>query len=245
MGADPFSFLHVEGTYPEPGLFRLYGTNGDREPVDVSGWGGRVVTEEVYDEQTDEFLEVTVFDLVPSPDGAYLEALLPNGSVSQDVIAKVLFQEGLPNQRFDFIFDLSAENALSASAVTFDADAPAAAPLAERIQPDIPTKPEQIVAELALRDEQIVEMIERGAFTEIFIPALQSKELALALQAHGAALPERARNQVRIAVRHLVRAAYLLDWYGDLGNKLDVDSAYDVFGSMVAEIVGVYDQAAR
>ena len=88
-------------------------------------------------------------------------------------------------------------------------------------------------------------LIERGAFTEIFIPALQSKELALALQAHGAALPERARNQVRIAVRHLVRAAYLLDWYGDLGNKLDVDSAYDVFGSMVAEIVGVYDQAAR
>ena len=245
MGADPFSFLHVEGTYPEPGLFRLYGTNGDREPVDVSGWGGRLVTEEVYDEQTDEFVEVTVFDLVPSPDGAYLEALIPNGSVAQDVIAKVLFQHGLPDQRFDFIFDLSAEKTLSASAVTFDADAPAAAPLAERIQPNIPLKPEQIVAELALRDEQIVEMIERGAFTEIFIPALQSKELALALQAHGAALPERARNQVRIAVRHLVRAAYLLDWYGDLGNKLDVDSAYDVFGSMVAEIVGVYDQAAR
>ncbi len=244
MGADPFSFLHVEGTYPEPGLFRLYGTNGDREPVDVSGWDGRVVTEEEYDEQTDEFVEVTVFDLVPGPEGAYLEALIPNGSVSQDVIAKVLFQKGLPDQRFDFIFDLSAENTSSASAgVTFDA--PAAAPLAERIQPDIPGKPAQIVAELALRDEQIVEMIERGAFTEIFIPALQSKELALALHAHGAALPERARNQVRIAIRHLVRAAYLLDWYGDLGNKLDVDSAYDVFGSMVAEIVAVYDQAAR
>jgi len=246
MGADPFSFLHVEGTYPEPGLFRLYGTNGDREPVDVGGWGGRVVTEEVYDEQTDEFVEVTVFGLVPSPDGAYLEALIPNGSVSQDVIAKVLFQKGLPDQRFDFIFDLSNENALSASAGgTFDGDAPAAAPLAERIQPDIPAKPEQIVAELASRDEQIVEMIERGAFTEIFIPALQSKELALALQPHGAALPDRARNQVRIAVRHLVRAAYLLDWYGDLGNKLDVDSAYEVFGSMVAEIVAVYAQAAR
>jgi len=88
-------------------------------------------------------------------------------------------------------------------------------------------------------------MIDRGAFTEIFIPALQSKELALALENHGAALPVRGRNRVRIAVRQLVRAAYLLDWYGDLGNKIDVDSAYGVFGSTVAEIVAVYDQAAQ
>ena len=84
-------------------------------------------------------------------------------------------------------------------------------------------------------------MIGRGAFAEIFIPALQAKELALALQEHGAELPEAGRNQVRIAVRHIVRAAYLLDWYGDLGNKTDVDNAYRVFGSAVGELSAVYD----
>ena len=245
MGADPFSFLHVEGTYPEPGVFRLYGTNGDREPVDVTNWGGRAVTEEEYDETTDEFVEITVFDLVPSPDGAYLEALIPNGAESASVTAKVFFQQDLPNQRFDFIFAaLTVEDVPAIAGVTFG-DAPEAVPLAQRIQPDIPAEAEQVVAELTVRDQQIVEMIERGAFTEIFIPALQAKEFALALQDHGAELSERDRNQIRIAVRHLVRAAYLLDWYGDLGNKTDVDSAYTVFGSAIREISVLYNQATR
>jgi len=83
-------------------------------------------------------------------------------------------------------------------------------------------------------------MIGRGAFTEIFIPALQAKELALALQQSSIDLPQADLNQVRIAVRHLVRAAYLLDWYGDLGNKNDVDSAYGIFGSAVGDIAAVY-----
>ena len=245
MGADPYSFLHLEGTYPEPGLFRLYATNGDREPVDIGTWGGRAVTEEQYDEATDEFVEVTVFDLVPSPDGAYLEALIPNGGDAVDVIAKVTYQADLPAQRFDFIFaELTNEESSGAVAGASVPDAPEAVPLAQRILPDIPTDAGQIVAELTSRDQQIADMIGRGAFTEIFIPALQAKELALALQEHGGELPERDRNQMRIAVRHLVRAAYMLDWYGDLGNKTDVDIAYSVFGSAVGEISAVYEQAA-
>ena len=245
MGADAYSFLHVEGIYPEPGLFRLYATNGDRDPVDVGTWGGWAVTEEQYDEATDEFVEVTGFDLVPSPDGAYLEALIPNRGVAADVIAKVIFQEDLPAQRFDFIFaELTVEESASAVAGASIADAPEAVPLAQRIMPDIPTGAGQIVVELTSRDQQIAEMIGRGAFTEIFIPALQAKELALALQEHGGELPEGGRNQMRIAVRHLVRAAYMLDWYGDLGNKTAVDSAYSVFGSAVGEISAVYEQAA-
>jgi len=38
-----------------------------------------------------------------------------------------------------------------------------------------------------------------------------------------------------------VRSAYLLDWYGDLGNKNNVDSAYAIFGGAVGEINAVYD----
>ena len=73
-------------------------------------------------------------------------------------------------------------------------------------------------------------LIEEGRFTEIFIPALQAKELGLALLwTAETSWPLRQRNDVRIAVRHLVRAAYLLDWYGDLGNRLQVSGAYDVF----------------
>ncbi len=238
-------FHHVEGVYPEPGVLRVYVTDGYREPVDVSTWAGRAVTDEEYDETTDEFVEVASFDLVPGPDGEYLEARIPDEGFPTQVTAKVILQEDFPEWRYDFIFaELSVEDASGAvAAVTFE-DAPEAVPLAQRILPDIPAEAEQIVAELVSRDQQIVEMIERGAFTEIFIPALQAKELALALQEHGPALSKAGRDQIRIAVRHLVRAAYLLDWYGDLGNKTDVDSAYDVFGSSVGEIRAVYDTPA-
>ena len=240
----PDSFHHIEGTYPEPGVFRLYASDNYREPVDVRTWTGRAVTEETYDETTDEFIEVAAFDLVSSPDGAYLEARIPGG-LPADVTAKVIFEQDFPAERFDFIFaELSLEEAPRAVAgVTFE-DAPEAVPLARRILPDIPADPKAIALEIASRDDQIQDMIERGAFTEIFIPALQAKELALALQDHGGTLPDAARNQVRIAVRHLVRAAYLLDWYGDLGDKTDVDSAFRVFGSAVREIGAAYDVPA-
>ncbi len=238
----PDSFHHIEGTYTEPGVFRVYASNNYREPVDVSTWSGRAVTEEEYDETTDEFIEVAAFDLIPSPGGEYLEARIPVGGLPAEVTAKVIFQADFPAERFDFIFaELSVNEAPGVVAgVTFE-DAPEAVPLAQRIMPDIPADPDEIALEIASRSRQIQDMIGRGAFTEIFIPALQAKELALALQDHGSKLPDAARNQVRIAVRHLVRAAYLLDWYGDLGDKTDVDSAYRIFGSAVGEIGAVYD----
>ena len=243
----PDSFHHIEGTFPEPGLFRLYATDNYREAVDVSGWTGRAVTLEEYDEAADEFVEVRAFDLFPSPDGAYLEALIPtsdpNFDAPAEITAKVIFEEDFPAERFDFIFGaLTTEAAADAPRpVTFGGDAPDAVPLAQRILPDIPDDPARIAAEIASRDQQIQDLIARGAFTEIFIPALQAKELALALQRSSSGLPAASGNQIRIAVRHLVRSAYLLDWYGDLGNKNDVDGAYAVFGGAVGEINAVYD----
>ena len=84
-----------------------------------------------------------------------------------------------------------------------------------------------------------------GRFTEVFIPALQGKALALELETRAdlETLPTRRRNELRIAVRHLVRAAYLLDWYGDLGNKQEVSGAYDIFVTAVNEIARAYESA--
>ena len=245
----PDGFHHIEGVYPEPGVFRIYATDNYRASVDVNDWAGRAVTEEEYDETTDEFVEVAAVDLQPGPDGAYLEARVPDYGGTAEVIAKVIFDEGFPAERFDFIF-AEASSAATADAdaspagVSFGGDAPDAATLAQRIQPDVPESANEIAAEIATRDRQIQELIARGAFTEIFIPALQAKELALALQQRGTTLPAAMNNQIRIAVRHLVRAAYLLDWYGDLGNKNDVDDAYTVFRASVNEIADVYDLPA-
>ena len=242
----PDSFHHIEGTYPEPGIFRIYASDNYREPVNVSGWTGRAVTEEVYDEATDEFLEVAAYDLVSSPDGAFLEALIPNSDIPAEVTAKVIFDEDFPFERFAFIFgELSVEASPTSTTSADYEDAPEAIPLAARILPDLPEDPRDIASQIASRGVQISEMISRGAFTEIFIPALQAKELALALDQASEGLPLSARNEIRIAVRHLVRAAYLLDWYGDLGNRNDVDSAYGIFETAVISIDSVYALSDR
>ena len=236
----PDSFHHIEGAYPEPGVFRLYATDNYRDPVDVTLWMGRTVLEEEYDEATDEFREVVAFPLLPSPDGSYLEAEVGDIAAPTEVTAKVQFVEDFPEERFDFIFaEFSAEGGAEIPAFTV-ADAPAAVPLAERIRPRIPELTSDIVSGITGRDQEIQDLVARGAFTEIFIPALQAKELALALNERSEALPTRGRNDVRIAVRSLVRAAWLLDWYGDLGNKQQVSEAYDIFGAAVAEISRVY-----
>ena len=241
----PDSFHHIEGTWPEDGVFRLYATDNYREPVDVGGWTGRAVIEEEYDESTDEFVEVAAFDLVPAPDGAYLEALVGDLAVPAEVTAKVVFVEDFPEERFDFIF-AEYSSAVPAADVarpsTVMTGAPASVPLADRIRPQIPELTADIVASIAMRDQELRSLIERGAFAELFIPALQAKELALALGDRAGELPGRARDDVRIAVRHLVRSAWLLDWYGDLGNRQQVGGAYDVFGAAASEIARVYGE---
>ncbi len=244
----PDSFHHIEGAYPEGGRFRVYASDNYREPVDVSLWMGRAVLEEEYDEATDEFREVVAFPLLPSPDGAYLEAEVGDLAVPAEITVKLTLVEDFlvqdfPEDRFDFIFMELSSAAGDAAPVSVADAAPVAVPLAERIRPRIPDLTSEIVTGIGGRNQEIGDLVTRGAFTEIFIPALQAKELALALNDRAIDLPARAGNDVRIAIRSLVRAAWLLDWYGDLGNKQQVGDAYAIFVEAVDEINRVYAAA--
>jgi hypothetical protein len=239
----PDSFHHIEGTHPEPGVFRLYATDNYRDPVDVTMWMGRVVLQEDYDAATDEFIEVEAAALLPSPYGGYLEAEVGDRALPADFIAKLQMVEDYPEDRFDFIFSELTSDAPFRT-VAAATDVPATLPLAERIRPRIPEATRDIVSNIDARNDEIARLVAEGRFTEIFIPALQSKELALALDQRTEALPAEDRNQVRIAVRSLVRAAWLLDWYGDLGNKQQVSEAHDIFSEAVRGINQVYDSAS-
>ena len=237
----PDSFHHIEGAYPEVGTFRLYATNNYREPVDVRLWMGRVVLSEEYDPVSDEFEELLSFPLLPSPDGSYLEAEVGELPFPADIITKIQIVEDFPEDRFDFIFTEFSGETDVADAATAAPNAPESLPLAERIRPTIPENTNTIVSNISERNDEIENLVSTGGFTEIFIPALQSKELALALNQRIDTLPIRTRSDVRIAIRSLVRAAWLLDWYGDLGNKQQVSDAYDIFNQAVLEIVAIYE----
>lgn len=239
----PDSFHHIEGVYPEPGIFRLYATDNYREPVDVTFWMGRIVLEEEYDAESDEFVEVRSAALLPSPDGAYLEAEVGDQPFPAEMIAKIRVVEEFPEDRFDFIFSEFSSAEPDVVDTSPAAAVPETLPLAERIRPRIPELTSDIVQGISERNDEIASLVATGGFTEIFIPALQSKELALALHDRAEDLPVQDRNMVRIAVRSLVRSAWLLDWYGDLGNKQQVSDAHDVFDEAVDLITEIYGGA--
>ena len=117
---------------------------------------GRVVLEEDYDADTDEFVEVTSFPLLPSPDGAYLEAEVGELSMPAEFITKLQLVEDYPEDRFDFIFaDYSTTAPVADAAVSPPADAPVPVPLAERIRPRIPEGTSDLVADISTRIEEI------------------------------------------------------------------------------------------
>ena len=59
------------------------------------------------------------------------------------------------------------------------------------------------------------------------MPAFQAKDLALALDEHMRELPAERRKVAEPAITKLVRSAWLLDAFGDIGNKQQISEAYD------------------
>jgi hypothetical protein len=93
----------------------------------------------------------------------------------------------------------------------------------------IPETVPEMLSQLRTRTDQIRGIIDRGSFASIYVPAFQAKDLALALDAHTTELPAERRKVAQPAIAKLVRSAYLLDAFGDIGNKQQIVEAYDMF----------------
>ena len=248
----PDNWHHVEGTYPEPGRFVLHVYDNYSKPMAPATISGRVVLEESYDVATDQILESVAYPLLASRDGRYLEASVGTQDLPTEIAAKVRFEPDGPEERFDFRFaGLTTDDAPTLPTPTPEApvdrrDLPVTTPepaaaTTGTLSVSIPDLPGEIAAEIAARNAHVEGLIRDGAFTEIWIPALEAKDLALALTPHIGQLAVDRELQVHLAVKELVRAAWLLDWYGDLGNRQRVESAYAIFGRAATDIAGAYD----
>lgn len=245
----PDNWHHLEGTYPEPGRFVLYVYDNYSQPLAPGSLNGRAVLAEDYDIATDRTIESVAYPLLPSRDGRSLEAHVGTQDLPTEIAVKVRFEPGSEEVRFDFLFaGLTREDAPNAPAPmpaerrAAPITAPQAVPAtAGTLSMSIPDAPAAIAAEIAARNAHVERLVRDGAFTEIWIPALEAKDLALALTPRIEALPADRQLQVRLAVKDLVRAAWLLDWYGDLGNRARVESAYAIFGRAAADIETAYD----
>jgi len=229
---------HLEGTYPRARLFRLYVYDDYSRPLaaaDLRRVQARVVTREAFDPATKKTTELA-FPLRASRNGAYLEARvdpLAMPAIPAALTAKVRVKPDAPEYRFDFTFPAFTQEpdpALIALPI------PGAIP--ESTIPEI-TIPE-IIEQLRTRDEQIRDLIRAGNFSAVWVPAFQARDLAIALEPHAGRLASRARESAEPAIQRVVRFAWLLDAFGDAGNRQQLETAYAAFAAALAEVVTAF-----
>ena len=247
MAAD--NWHHLEGTYLPSGLFRLHLYDDFTKPLpaaDVRATKAEVV---VKDSRTGA--EKT-FPLTRS--GRFLQASIGKLPLPASMYAHVQFKPDGPHNRFDFTFDSYSKEPAAAPRITTAAPTPNAAPAAPAATPaappaglppstaelssgvdpalvplPIPDTVPEMLAQLRARTDQIRTFIDKGSFASIYVPAFQAKDLALALDARKTDLPAEKQKIAEPAIAKLVRSAYMLDAFGDLGNKQQITEAYAIF----------------
>ena len=113
-----------------------------------------------------------------------------------------------------------------------------AAALNEDVLPkDVPG----LIAELNNRSGQIDSLVREGGLSEVWLPAMGTKTVALVLESHAASLAPAKQQQVHEAAKRVVASAWLIDGYGDLGNKAKIVDAYEDLKSAVTDLKAAYE----
>ena len=200
-------FHHLEGALGPDGVFRLYFYDDFTRPLSARAFRARVDARE----------------LQPSVDGASLTlATLESRAGQVELAVHVGFPGSEREEPFDFTFaDREQGDRISAASV------PAPSPA--------PTDAVQLMEAIRARSRRVDELVRRGAWPDLFIPALEAKDFALALQ-------ELEGDRVAVPVKTLVRAAWLLDHYGDLGKRAEVEAAQRLFARGMADLERAHAQ---
>jgi hypothetical protein len=267
----PDNWHHLEGTHPAERVFRLYVYDDYARPLpeaELRAVIGRVVTEEQYDPATRQSTDLRAFPLRPSRDGTHLEARIDAVRLPIDLAAKIRLKAGAPEYRFDFTFaGLTREPASPAPAprparaaaapspappapeppAPRPGDAGSTTPAAEAtLDPalavlPIPASMEGMLDQMRARLRHVGELIERGDFDAVYVPAFQVKDIAVALEPHLAHLAAAKREAAGPALERVVRHAWLLDAFGDVGNRQQVTDAYAAFTAAVEEVLTAFE----
>jgi hypothetical protein len=247
----PDNWHHLEGAYFAPGIFRLYLYDDYTRPLPLA---------QVRATQARLILTKDGKDVPLTRNGRSLEANIGKVPFPAAMQARVRFKAGDAEHRFDFTFeqfskDLPAPVTITAARPAPSASGPAPATASSAAPPTaamsssidaalvplpIPETVPEMLAQLRTRNEQIKTFIDRGAFASVYVPAFQAKDVALALDEHKAELPPDRQRTVGPAVNELIRTAYLLDAFGDLGNKQQIVDAYARFAAAVKDIEAAF-----
>jgi hypothetical protein len=225
----PDLWHHLEGAYIDD-AFRVYLYDDYTKPLAPelrSAVTGRIVTKETFDSATRTTKEITTFPLRTTADGEYLEARVGRMRFPAEMTAKVRFTKGGDEYRFDFTF-----GEFSVDKATAPTDG---APLFE-----VPDDAGEVRKLLAERVSIVSGLVQKGAFSEVWVPAFQAKDLALALDVRTPLLPLAQRAVAHGAIQRLVRAAWALDAAGDTGNRGDVEEASSALAAAARDVEQVF-----
>jgi hypothetical protein len=106
----------------------------------------------------------------------------------------------------------------------------------------LPKDVKGLVAELETRAGEVGKLVQEGELAQVWLPAMGTKTVALALDSHVASLPERQRAAATAAVKQIVMASWDIDNYGDLGNGLKITEAYKRLEAAVQSLKAAYAQ---
>jgi hypothetical protein len=230
----PDLWHHLEGWYSQDEIFRVYLYDDYTKPLApelAKQVTGRVVLKEMFDPATRTTKELSAVPLAMAAGGDYLEARVGRMKLPAEMTAKLKFTRGTEEYRFDFAF----------SGFSIDTG-PAAGGSATSLF-EVPDDAAEVRRLLGERVTIIGDLVRKGAFSEVWVPAFQAKDLALALDVRTPTLPLRMRTKATEAVEQLVRAAWLIDAAGDTGNRADVEQAYGALSRAAAEVEAVYAPA--
>jgi len=254
----PDNWHHIEGAYPTARAFRLYVYDDYGRPLPAAALKdvqARIVTKESFDPATRKTTELSAFPLRVSRNSGYLEARIDTTTLPAEMTAKVRFGRDSDEHRFDFTFDaLTKEPAAPTSVPSARAPSTGIAvvsPTATTPPPTqttdtglgpqaIPSSMAEILSELKGKETEVRDLIARGDFGAVWVPAFRAKDLAIALEPHLAHLSVQKRDAGEPALARVVRGAWLLDAAGDVGNRQQVEAAYSTFTAGVAEAIAAF-----
>lgn len=265
----PDNWHHLEGTYPRAGTFRMYLYDDYTKPLarvkarDVHGHvvaNGQKVPLALA--ANGRYMEAKLDGLVlPAQVEANVQ-FTPDGKANVfdfnfDTFTKEPASAAVATTTAASVSKPAAPAAASSGTPT--ASAPAAAPAdapagsmtatnptagidAALVPLPIPGTVPEMLQQLRARTDQIRTLIDRGLFADVYVPAFQAKDVALALEAHQQDLTPDKRRVTEPAIAKLVRSAYMLDAFGDLGNKQQISAAFDQFASASKDILTAFPQ---
>ena len=216
----PNRWHHVEGTLPADDTFRLYLYDNFTRPISTEGVSGFVQVGQVSDDG-DVVLAEKRHVLHPVKGTNYFEVASSEFRLPLDLALSLDLSGGKSEpDRFDFTF---AARSKEPGGTGSDPPPPI------DIEIEIPETRKGILRAIDERRDLVRRSIEARRLALLYKPALEAKQLTLALEAYAKDVPAEKETEFARALYQSVRGAWLLDVHGDLGELEKVREAYEVF----------------